>query len=71
LPQVVVNDDHAFARPAEGDGTVGEGVLAGGGFLMFEDLLGGGLANVDDGGTVEVPGLELGGAVSITPDRPP
>jgi hypothetical protein len=44
---------------------------AGGGFLVVGDLLRGGLADVDDGGAIEVPGPELGGwvigRITITP----
>ena len=48
------------ASPAEFAGAIGQGVLAGGGFPMVEDLLGRGLPDVDDGGPGGVPGLELG-----------
>ena len=61
----------AVARPAEGDGAVGQGVLAGGRLLVVDDLLGGGLADVDDGRAVEVPGPELGRAEGVTHGRPP
>ena len=61
LAQVVVDHLDLRPRPAQGDGAVGQGVLAGGGLLMVEDLLRGGLPDVDDGGPVEVPGPELRG----------
>ena len=61
LAQVVVDDLDLRPRPAEGDGAIGQGVLAGGGFLMIEDLLRGGLPDVDDRGAIEVPGPELPG----------
>ena len=62
LAQVVVDRRDAVAGPAEGDGAVGQGVLAGGGLLMVDHLLGRGLADVDEGRAVEVPGPELGRA---------
>ena len=52
--------------PAEGDGAIGQGVLAGGGFLVVEDLLRGRLPDVDDRGPVEVPRLELRGGGRVT-----
>jgi hypothetical protein len=55
LAQVVVDGGDPIAGPAEGDGAVGQGVLAGGRFLVVGDLLGGRLADVDDGRPVEVP----------------
>jgi len=61
LAEVVVDHQDLRFGPAQCDGAVGQGVLAGGGFLMVEDLLGSGLADVDDGGPVEVPGPELRG----------
>ena len=71
LAQVVVDDGDAVAGPAEGDGAVGQGVLAGGRLLVVDDLLGRGLADVDDGRAVEVPGPELGRAEGVTHGRPP
>src|SRR3954451_15557620 len=53
--QVVVDRDDAIPGPAECDGPVGEGVLAGGRLLVVGDLLRGGLADVDDGHAVELP----------------
>jgi hypothetical protein len=41
---------------------LGEGVLAVGGLAVLGDLLGGGLADVDDGQAVQVPELDLGRA---------
>jgi hypothetical protein len=58
LAEVVVDDLDLRSRPAQCDGAVGQGVLAGGGLLVVEDLLGSGLPDVDDGGPVEVPGPE-------------
>ena len=60
LAEVVVDDHDLVATPAEFDGAIGEGLLAGGGFAMIEDLLGRGLSDVDDGGPGGVPGSELG-----------
>ena len=71
LAQVVVDGGDAIGRPAEGDGAVGQGVLAGGGLLMVDHLLGRGLADVDEGRAVEVPGPELGRAEGVTHGRPP
>ena len=62
LALVVVDDEDAVRRPAEFDGPLGEGVLAVGRLAVLGDLLGGGLADVDDGQAVEVPGLDLGRA---------
>ena len=53
------------------DGPVGQGVLPGGGLLMVAHLLGRGLADVDEGRPVEVPGPELGRAEWVIHDRPP
>jgi hypothetical protein len=55
LAQVVVDGDDAVARPAQRDGAVGQGVLAGGRLLVIADLLWGGLPDVYDGPAVEVP----------------
>ena len=60
LALILVDDENAIGRPTEFDGPVDEGVLAVGGFPVLGDLLGGGLADVDDGQPVEVPGLDLG-----------
>ncbi len=60
LALVLVDDENAVGRPTEFDGPVGEGVLAVGGLPVLGDLLGGGLADVDDGQSVEMPGLDLG-----------
>src|SRR5215470_6846393 len=60
LAQVVVDDHDLAAGPAQQDGPLGQGVLAGGRLLMIGHLLGGGLADVDDRRAIQVPGLELG-----------
>ena len=62
LALIVVDDENAVRRPTELDGPIDEPVLAVGGFLVLGDLLGGGLADVDDGQPVEMPGLDLGSA---------
>jgi hypothetical protein len=62
LALIVVDDENSVRRPTELDGPIDEPVLAVGGFLVLGDLLGGGLADVDDGQPVEMPGLDLGGA---------
>src|SRR3954453_11229940 len=59
---IVVDDEDPVRRPTELDGPIDEPVLAVGGFLVLGDLLGGGLADIDDGQPVEMPGLDLGGA---------
>ena len=69
--QVVVDGGDAIGRPAEGDGPAGQGILAGGGLLVIDHLLGRGLADVDEGRAVEVPGPELGRAEWVIHDRPP
>ena len=62
FPLIVVDDEDAVRRPAEFHGPLDEGVLAVGGLAVLGDLLGGGLADVDDGQAVQVPGLDLGRA---------
>ena len=62
LALILVDDENAVRRPTEFDGPIDEGVLAVGGFPVLGDLLGGGLADVDDGQPVEMPGLDLGRA---------
>src|SRR4029079_8566920 len=62
LALIVVDDEDSVRRPTELHGPIDEPVLASGGFLFLGDLLGGGLADVDDGQPVEMPGLDLGGA---------
>ena len=49
LPEVLVDDEDALGRPAQGAGVIGQGVLAGEGLAVLGDLLRGGLADVDDG----------------------
>jgi len=62
LALIVVDDEDAVRRPTKIHSPLGEGVLAVGGLAVLGDLLGGGLADVDDGQAVQVPGLDLGRA---------
>lgn len=62
LPLILVDNLDLVARPAQGHGLLDEGVLPRGGLLVFEDLLQGGLAHVDDGRAPVVLGPDLGGA---------
>src|SRR5262249_61922005 len=71
LAQVVVDGDDPVARPAQSNSPVSKGVLAGGGFQVLEDLLRGGLADVDNGRAVEVPGLEFARTEEVTQGPPP
>jgi hypothetical protein len=66
LAQVLVDDLDSLTRPAQIDGPSDQGVLPRRGLLVYNDLLGGRLADVDDGGSVEVPGLDLGRAEGIS-----
>ena len=59
LALILVDDENAFGRPTEFDGPVDQSVLAVGGFPVLGDLLGGGLADVDNRQSVEMPGLDL------------
>ncbi len=56
LPQVVVNDQHALGRPAERLSPRHQAVLQPGRFLVGEHLLRRGLADVDDGEALTMPG---------------
>src|SRR5262249_59155698 len=67
----VVDNRNTVVGPAQSDRAIDEGILTGGGLLMLEDLLGRGLADVDDGGAVKVPGAEFGRTQGISHDRPP
>jgi hypothetical protein len=57
--KVVIDDDHALARPSEVHGALDQGVLEAGGFLVALDLLRGGLPDVDDGQAVAVSAADL------------
>ena len=59
--EVVVDDGNVLGWPAQsGRKRSTRSILAGGGLLMFQNLLGRGLADVDDGGTVTpMPGPEF------------
>ena len=67
LALIIVDDEDPVRRPTQFDRPIGERVLAVGGFLVLGDLLGGGLADVDDGQPVEMPGLDLGSAEQSRP----
>src|SRR5262249_10797043 len=71
LAQVVVDGDDPVARPAQSNSPVSKGVLAGGGFQVLEDLLRGGLADVDNGRAGEGPGVEVARTEGGTQGRPP
>src|SRR5512142_2339478 len=58
---VFVDDQDPIPGPTEGHGVVRHGVLSLPGFLVVEDLLGAGLANVYDRQFVEMTVCELGG----------
>jgi hypothetical protein len=62
LALIVVDDEDAVRWPAEFNGSPGEGVLAVRGLAVLGNLLRGGLADVDDGQAVQMPGLNLGRA---------
>src|SRR5205807_9926112 len=57
---VFVDDGDNVAGPAQPDGPLRQGILPLGGLAVVEDLLGRGLADIDDGAAVEVMGLDLG-----------
>ena len=58
---VLVDDQDPVPGPTEGHGVVRHGVLPLAGFLVVEDLLGAGLADVDDRQLVEMAIGDLGG----------
>jgi hypothetical protein len=58
-PEVVIDHDHALARPSKVHGPLDQGVLEAGGLLVALDLLGRGLPNVDDGQTLAVSAADL------------
>ena len=57
---IVVDDQDAIPRPAQGDRMVGEGILPLPRLAMIEDLLWLGLADVDDGEAIEMKIEDLG-----------
>src|SRR3954454_16123974 len=69
--QVVVDRGDVVGWPAEVCGAAGQCVLAGGGLLMFDHLLGCGLADVDEGRAFEMPRPELWGTARFSHGRPP
>jgi hypothetical protein len=58
--EIFIDDNHLLLGPAQLAGSVGQGILAGGGFAVMFDLTWRGLANVYDRGAVDVRGLNLG-----------
>ena len=61
-PLIVIDDQDAIPGPSPGGREVGEGILPFPRFAMVEDLLGIGLAHVNDGETIEVPIQDLEGS---------
>ena len=59
LALVLVDDHDPGARPAQGDGVVGQGVLPGLRLGVLQDLLRGGLPDVHDGRPVQVTRQDL------------
>ena len=59
---IVIDDQDAIPGPSPGGREVGEGILPFPRFAMVEDLLGIGLAHVDDGEAIEVPIQDLEGS---------
>ena len=51
-PEIFIDDDHLLLGPAQLAGSIGQGVLAGGGFAIMLDLARRGLANVNEGGAL-------------------
>jgi hypothetical protein len=58
--QIFVDEDHLLARPTELTGAFGQGVLAGGGLPVMFDLGGRRLAQVDEGGALQMRRLDFG-----------
>lgn len=56
LTEVIINDENAFFGPTESDRAFDETILQAGRFLMFHDLLHGGLADVNNSEAIEVMG---------------
>jgi len=59
LPLIFINDDDAISGPAPGDCTVHQAILPRGGLHVIEDLLGMGLAHIDDSLAPQMMVLEL------------
>ena len=60
LGLIVVDDNDAVRGPTEFNSSINKGVLAEGGLAVLGDLLGRGLADVNDGQPVEMPWADLG-----------
>jgi hypothetical protein len=61
LTLMLVDDENPLARPAELNDPVDQSVLAVGGIPVLGDLLRGGLADVNNRQSVEMPGLGSSG----------
>src|SRR5262249_53093995 len=59
LTLIVINDDDPIAGPARGDSRVHKAMLPRGGLHVIEDLLGMGLAHIDDSLAPQMMVLEL------------
>src|SRR2546429_3863186 len=59
LTLIFINDDDAIAGPAPGDCTVHQAILPRGGLHVIEDLLGMGLAHIDESLAPQMMVLEL------------
>src|SRR6516225_632022 len=66
---VLVDDNDPVGGPAPGDGQVTETTLEPGRFLVVRHLAGAGLADVDDGQSIEVDVEDLGGPIAVA-NRP-
>ncbi len=62
LALILVDDLDLGTWPTQGHGVLDKGILASGGFAVFENLLQCGLANVDQSLTLVMLGADLGRA---------
>src|SRR5262245_42331451 len=68
---VVVDDGNVVGWAGQSGRAIHECILTSGGLLMPEDLLGRGLADVDEGGTVAMPGPDFRRREGVIHGRPP
>ncbi len=61
LPLVLIDNQHAILRPAEGNGKVGEGVLPLSRFAVFQHLVRAGLSHIDDHHLCQMQSQNFGG----------